>query len=314
MNWSIPRKQRSALVIAASALGMLACGGQTASAPEAGRVQDCRGSTETSANAPLPSPGTSYVSMTVDGQLRDYMLYTPSTLDQSKPIPLVIVFHGSPIDAAGMESYIHFNTEADKGGFLAAWPNGCYGLWSYAAGGSKTADEDFVVKLIDQLESRFSINRSRVYLAGLSSGTWMEYRLACDDAAMITAIASISGTMRLSDSCQPVRPVSILEMHGTNDAEHPWQGGGPHNAFPVDAVIQRWVQLDGCAGAPDVTQTGITVTSKWASCAAGAEVRLDKVAGGNHTWFGAQAPEAVAGEPDSNTAIWSFFNSLQPSY
>src|SRR5207248_1671938 len=208
------------LAVAISIFGTLGCGGQTTSAPNVSHMTDCRGATEAVANPRPPGPGVSYVSMTVDGELRDYMLYMPPTLDHSRPIPLVIMFHGSPVDAAGMEDLIHFDAEADKGRFLAAWPNGCDGLWSYADGGSKIADEDFVEKMIQQLESRYSIDQARVFLAGLSAGTWVEYRLACDLAGMITAVASISGTMRLSDDCRPSRPVSILEMHGTVDDVH----------------------------------------------------------------------------------------------
>ena len=88
-------------------------------------------------------------------------------------------------------------------------------------------------------------------------------------------------------------------------------GGGPHNAFPVDAVIAKWVSLNACTGTPTVTQIGITVTSTWNHCGGDSVVRLDKVAGGKHTWFGAQSPDAVPGEPDTNTAIWSFLSSLQ---
>lgn len=313
MGWVNHGRCGWVLAIAISIVGTQGCGGQTAPAPNASHVTDCRGATEAVPSPPPPGPGVSYVSITVDGELRDYMLYVAPTLDRSRPIPLVIMFHGSPIDAAGMEDLIHFDAEADKGRFLAAWPNGCDGLWSYADGGSKIADEDFVQKMIKQLEARYSIDQARVFLAGLSSGTWMEYRLACDLAGMITGVASIAGTMRLSDDCRPSRPVSILEMHGTLDDVHPWQGGGPHNAFPVDAVLAKWTSLDGCTGTPAMTRTGITVTSIWSHCRGGSVVRLDKVVGGKHTWFGAQSPDAVPGEPDTNTSIWSFFNSLQPT-
>ena len=61
-----------------------------------------------------------------------------------------------------------------------------------------------------------------------------------------------------------------------------------------------------------MARTGITLTSTWSHCKGGSVVRLDKVVGGKHTWFGAQSPDAVPGEPDTNTAIWSFFNSVQP--
>jgi polyhydroxybutyrate depolymerase len=251
------------------------------------------------------------VSLTVDGKLRDYRLFRPPALDLIRAVPLVVMLHGSPIDAAGMENLIHFDDEATTTGFLEASPNGCDGFWSYSEGGPKSVDEHFISKVIDQLESQFQIDKARVFIVAVSAGTWVAYRLACDLASQIAAIASVAGTMRLADDCAPARPVSILEMHGTLDAAHPWQGYGPHSASPVDAVIQRWTQLDRCTGNPTLNQTGITVTSVWTACQGGAVVRLDKVVGGHHTWFGSSL-DPVPGEPDANATIWSFFSGLPP--
>ena len=127
---------------------------------------------------------------------------------------------------------------------MTAGPNGCSGYWSYAERGPYQADEDFIRQMINDLEARYPVDRSRIYVVGASAGTWVAYRLACDMADEIAAIASVAGTMRLSDACQPGKPVSILEMHGTLDSVHPWQGGGPHLAFGVEEVIHRWVALE----------------------------------------------------------------------
>jgi polyhydroxybutyrate depolymerase len=206
-----------------------------------------------------------------------------------------------------MEDAIHFDNEAAKAGFLAASPNGCSGLWSYTRGGSKVADEDFIGQMIHRLEGEFTIDKARVFVVAASAGSPVAYRLACDFSNEIAAIASVAGTMRLADVCQPARPVSILAMHGTADDSVPFDGGGQVSA--INAVIQRWTQLDGCADNPTLTQTGITVTSIWKQCQSGAVVRLDKVVGGHHTWFGSSV-DPVPGEPDANTTSWSFFSSL----
>jgi polyhydroxybutyrate depolymerase len=250
--------------------------------------------------------------MTVDGKLRDYRLFIPPSLKLTAPVPLVVVLHGAPIDAQGFENVIHFDHQATVGGFIEASPNGCDGLWSYADGGPKTADEDFIEKVVIQVESRYPIDPRRVYAVGGSAGSWIAYLLACDFADHLTAIASVAGTMRLSDPCTSARPVSVIEIHGTLDNQHPWDGAGPHHAYPVDAVMQKWVTLDGCSGAPVLTHTGITDTSAWQHCQGGSMVVLDKVVRGHHQWFGSTL-DPVPGEPDANTLIWRFFSGLHPA-
>jgi polyhydroxybutyrate depolymerase len=140
----------------------------------------------------------------------------------------------------------------------------------------------------------------------------MLYRLACDLANEITAIADVAGSMILKDDCVPARAVSIIQIHGTADSDSPWVGGGPHAAYPVEAVNERWRTLDGCVGDPTSTTVGITLSLVWARCNGGAVVRLDKVVGGKHTWFGSGDSDAVPGEPNVNSVIWGFFSSLQP--
>jgi polyhydroxybutyrate depolymerase len=243
--------------------------------------------------------------MTVDGKVRDYRLFVPPSLDNSKANPLVIVLHGSPIDAAGFETTIHFDAEAAAAHFITASPNGCGGFWSYSEGGPKVADEDFIRNVIADARSEFRI--AKVFVMGASAGSKTAYRLACDFADDISGIASVAGTMNLKDTCTPSRPVSILEIHGTDDAQIPWEGGGDHGAYPVEDVSRRWRTIDACVGDPLVTQTGSDVASVWNRCDAGAVVRLDKVIGGGHTWF---QTNPVTAEPDANRVIGAFFTSL----
>jgi poly(3-hydroxybutyrate) depolymerase len=102
-------------------------------------------------------------------------------------------------------------------------------------------------------------------------------------------------------------------MHGTDDSRLPYAGGGDLNVSPILAVVQRWVELDGCAGSPVLTENGKTKSSIWDRCKAGTIVRLDTVVGGRHSWFGCSVPpcDPVPGEPDATAVVWSFFNGLR---
>jgi poly(3-hydroxybutyrate) depolymerase len=193
--------------------------------------EDCRSATAIASAKASPGP-VQYITLVVDGKRRDYRLFQPPGLVNSKPIPLVIALRGTPMSSDQWESIAHFDDEAAKAGFFAAYPDGWNEAWQYSDGGSKVTDVDFIRQVFDRLETEFPIDKSRVYMVGVSAGSVMTYRLACDLSKQIAAIASVSGAMR-PDTCQPAQPVSVLEMHGTNDC---WTGGCPYaELLGVDA-------------------------------------------------------------------------------
>lgn len=118
----------------------------------------------------------------------------------------------------------------------------------------------------------------------------------------LAAIASVAGREDLQD-CKPARPLSVLEMHGTDDASVPYTGGA--------SAVQRWVTLDGCTGNPTQSTSGITTTSIWSNCQRGTVVRFDTIEGGHHQWFGSTF-DPVPGEPNSNPIVWDFFSKSAP--
>jgi polyhydroxybutyrate depolymerase len=306
MTWASVRR---GLCVAGLLSELLACGSPTATgepSPIAG--EDCRAPTASSA-ANVSQGSVQYVDLTVDGKLRNYRVFQPTSHNLSKPVPLVIALHGTPMNADDLATISRIDDEAAKAQFLAAYPNGCQGSWEYPDGGPKAPQVDFISQMISRLEAKFPIDKSRIFVVGVSAGSVMAYRLACDLSSQIAAVASVAGAM-LPDDCSPGRPVSVLEMHGTADC---WRGGCPHpELLGVDALIQRWRTIDGCSSNPTTSHGGITTTSLW-HCRAGSVVQLDAIAGGHHNWFGCSTPPCnpVAGEPDATTAIWNFFSGLQ---
>jgi polyhydroxybutyrate depolymerase len=283
---------------------LLSCGG-TAATPEA---------------SPFTS-GVQHANLTVDGLKRTYRLYVPPSLNPNQPAPLVVVLNGCPGTGDEMADLTSFDTMATTGGFVAVYPDptpdssadpsnlleGCWNAGTCCGDASRHAVDDvtFIRHLLDRLTTDSRIDKTRVFATGVSSGGMMAYRLACQLSDRIVAAASVAGALVI-EKCRPARPVSILEMHGTEDYSVPYEG---NDSFPSTASgIQRWVTLDGCTGQPTQTVKGITKTSIWIHCGAGTVVRLDTVTGGNHTWFGTDwAP--VPGEPNSTSTIWDFFKN-----
>lgn len=275
----------------------------------------CGSGASGSGTAASPTPtGPKRAVLNVGGLERDY--YIVATPNRKGPLPLVVALHGYGGSARGLEGNTRLDEEATKGGFVVVYPDGIGQSWNAgsccaAAESQKVDDVAFIKQLIDQLERDYPIDSKRVFVAGLSNGAMMAYRIGCEIPDRVLAIASVSGTMAVTD-CHPSRPISVLEIHGTGDTSIPYSGGVDTlgvNGPAVEAVIKEWATRDGCVGTPNQTQSGITTTSVWNACNAGTKVRLDAVAGGHHTWFGSPI-DPVPGEPDASAVAWEFFSHL----
>ncbi len=152
-------------------------------------------------------------------------------------------------------------------------------------------DIAFLTALIEQLQVDHRIDPARVYVAGVSAGAMMAYRLACEAADRVGWVGSLAGAMVL-DQCRPSRPVPVIEIHGHRRRLEPYEGGvvqpegvATQPAPPTPAVVEHWASLNGCPGGPEEQTEGLVTTSTWAGCAGGSAVKLVSVEGGGHTWF-----------------------------
>jgi polyhydroxybutyrate depolymerase len=207
---------------------------------------------------------------------------------------------------------------AGSGGVRTWNAGGCCG---YAVD-NDIDDLGFIAAILDRLEASTCVDSRRVYAAGMSNGSMMSHRLACELADRIRAIAAVAGT-DMTLSCDPARPVPVLTIHGSDDANVPFDGGlgcglADVRFRSVPVTIARWNASDGCSG--DVAATsaaGDATCSSYAKCAAGSDVELCVIAGGGHQWPGGLAPSAsgLPGCPfgyqsqsfSASQQMWRFF-------
>jgi len=249
------------------------------------------------------SPQVRY--MTAGGVQRAYAIVRPAAIDPAHPAPLVIALHGYTLTSSWMESNTGFDQEGARAGFVVVYPQGIRNSWNAGGccGHNTGNDVGFIRELIDRLVRSGGVDPHRVFVTGMSTGAAMAQRVACELADRVTAVASVSGSL-LIDSCAPSRPISVLEMHGTDDSIIPFLGGFTSGLgeFPSTmSVMATWERADGCADSPAVTRSGITTISSWRGCRGSAVVQLDAVAGGKHVWFA-----------DATHTIWDFFSRVPP--
>lgn len=282
-----------------------------------------------------------------DGLKRTFRVYTPEASDRSVSLPLVIALHGRGGNGETMIIITRkgFNRLADRDGFLVVYPDGIELNWNDGrldeaandrAHRENIDDVGFVSALIDFMITDYNADPQRIYVTGISNGAIMAYRLACELAHKITAIAPVDGNIPgfLYPVCSPAEPVSVLAINNTNDPLVPYNGGDIYGSIrrinlgkvlSVDESIRFWVINNGCQSIPIVTNEadrdpgdGTRVTRKqYIHGRKGTEVILYSVDGGGHTWPGGfqYLPVWIIGKTsrdiDANEVIWSFFKTHQ---
>ena len=281
------------------------------------------------AQDPSSQPGK----LRFDGRDRTYLLHLPAS-HPAKNVPLVIVLHGSGGSGRGMERLTGFSAVANREGFAVVYPDGLWRNWNDGRGRiafPRTDDAGFLIALIDRLTNAGIVDPHRVYVAGISNGGMMAQRLACEAPDKVAAVASVAATLpeRIAPDCKPLRPVSMLFIHGTKDPLVPYTGGeitSPHGipsgsrVFSLDGTARFWATRDGCpdspesSSLPDRASDGTTVrVVRYHSCRDGSAVEAYTVDGGGHTWPGGlqYLPKFLIGKTSHNLnadeTMWEFF-------
>lgn len=257
------------------------------------------------------------------GLTREYLLYEPAIYNGSTPVPLVINMHGYTSNNIAQALYGNFRNIADTANFIIVLPNGTLDnqgqrFWNAFGVNSDVDDVGFIRDLIDSLSASYNIDPQRIYATGMSNGGFMSYVLACELNDRIAAIASVTGSMAPLElaSCNPVRPVPVMEIHGTADDVVPYNGS-PLLAVSIPDVIDAWVEFNHCNATPLVTNVPNTSTTD--GCTAvhylysggenGSTVEHYKIVDGGHTWPGAGFIIGVTNQDvNASKEIWRFFS------
>jgi polyhydroxybutyrate depolymerase len=151
--------------------------------------------------------------------------------------------------------------------------------------------------VIDEVRSAQNVDAARIFMTGTSGGGTLSYRVACDLANKVAAIASISG-YDVVPGCKPTEPISVMEVHGTADTAIPYNGTPRSLSMPQ--MIAKWREIDACTQQSQVTNVQRAKDEIWPTCKAKTAVELVTVNGGGHGWQ--KSPTF-----DTGGALWRFF-------
>ena len=312
-----------ACICALSVASLLLCGCLSASGP----VRVAPGKTE-----------TIKTDIRAMGARRSYRVHMPSASGGQEKLPVLMILHGAFETAKSIERLTGFSELADREHFIAVYPNGI-GLFGFLqhwnaghccgkAQKDGIDDTAFLEAVLDDVFTRFPVDKNRVYLAGHSNGGMLAYLFAARKPERLSGLAVVSASIGSRESkkgvwqriAQPESGLPLLVIHGQNDETVPYEGGPSRDhknrefASVADA-IDLWTFVNECTGPAEhqSTHNGRISIKQWSACRY--PVVLHTIHDWAHDWpcprAQAQAENRIVPENyDAAGVIWHFFNAL----
>lgn len=237
----------------------------------------------------------------VNGKSRNMIVHVPEDTPQNAP--LVISLHGFNQSAEYQRNTTAWDAVADTAKFVVVYPDAINSWWDV----NGNDDLVFIEKIIDHMDTKYLIDRNRVYVTGFSLGAMMTYHCAEHLSDKVAAFGPVSGVR--FDNRQPAakRKIPIIHTHGTADDVFKWEGDPGHQAggYPyIPDYVKKWVDFDGLNPEPTVTdpyQNNASLTV-WRDDNSSIEIALLAVKGCGH-WHSEGTPY---GQVSTSKEIWNF--------
>jgi poly(hydroxyalkanoate) depolymerase family esterase len=280
----------------------------------------------------------------------DYFLYVPATISWRSRVPLLVMLHGCNQDARSFANGTRMNSLADEQRFIVLYPEQspranplrCWN-WFNRRTADGAGEAASIAALVRYVARRYPIDRSRVYLAGMSAGGAMTAILALCHGATFAACGVVSGMMyRAADSAlgavqamrtgsrmSPERTaaqaaskvsrrrglVPTLVMHGHADTVvH------PRNAELTVAQFRKFAELMGVPTRPlsgpleqHISGNGRSYRQSDYALSDRLVLRSILIEGLAHSWSGGDGREMFNDPmpPDASRLLWDFLSDFR---
>jgi len=285
---------------------------------------------------------------------RPYFVYTPADYWVGKVVPLVVMLHGCGQSAEDFAMSTQMNRLADEQQFIVVYPqqvsmanrNGCWNWFDpmhQVRGRGEPAMIAGMVEAIGEMTDQWTIDPSRIYVAGISAGAAMAVILGATYPDIFAAIGVHSG-LEYKAATSGVKALKAMRQGGPNPIVQGqlaygamgtfarivptivFQGTNDHivNAINGDQIVQQWIQTtvlasrDGYRGdflhhdSSTIGQVpgGHTYTLyRWSDSKENVIQEYWKVKGMGHAWSGGSSEASYTDQrgPNASMAMYAFF-------
>ncbi len=278
---------------------------------------------------------------------RSFDVYLPAGHRRTTRMPLVLLLHGCNQTSEQFVAATRFTALADRHGLILAaprqtrghQPGGCWRWYESAHQARGTGEPAILAGITAQLlaePTRWRIDRSRVYAAGISAGGAMALILGATYPDVFAAVgvhsapayrsassgSSAFGAMNGRGTPTPPLPgarmAPLIVFQGTGDAVVHERGG--------TLMVEQWLAYDAArstdARDPQrITRSRATerraadgrrfTVTRWYSARGRKQLEYWRVDGLGHAWSGGVADGSYSDPrgPRASTAMWQFFAS-----
>jgi len=286
-------------------------------------------------------PGPQEVQFSHENYIRNVVFHIPKKLRKRKR-SIVLCLH--PGDETP-ESFTRitkrgFDKLSEQNNFIVGYPEALNKYWNDARVDSislshynEIDDVGFLEKVMEYAIDSFRIDPGQIFVAGLSEGGLMTFRLACEIPEKIKGFATVAASMSLDQlvECRADTTISLMAINGTRDPVLPYDGGQimideveSGSVLPIEDALEFWVKENGCEekfSTKDMANRDTfdeTRSEKFTydNCKNNRKIVLVKVNNGGHTWPGGRQYEGqknigkTSRDFDASVEIWKFFKGL----
>ncbi len=195
----------------------------------------------------------------VPGMLNVWYEYLPACYDGEKALPLIVQVHGGGNDGRRWADFTLWHIMAERLGLIVIYPNSPdYGAWR-----CDDQDVEYLYQLIRIVCGKYNIDRSRIYMQGMSNGDMMTLAFAMQHPEVLAAAGYSTGPSAeayVGDE-RPVGALPAIQMRGEYDIIFRQFDEDPPDAYETryrmnDFNREIWVEQNGLEGLPELTMRG----------------------------------------------------------
>jgi len=158
--------------------------------------------------------------------VRDYYVWLPTDYDSKKAYPVVFIGPGCGSD--GMHGIQIQKASGNNAIVIGLDPSTAVDPEHRQCFDSQTfpdPETPYFEQTLKEVESKFCVDKSKLFIEGFSSGSWLANLIGCTDAGTIRAQGNASGCLQGIPAGTCTKPVAYFEAHNDPDPNNSYQCG-----------------------------------------------------------------------------------------